>query len=182
LLSPEPVLKGGGCVEDYRSRKGQQAKGAPGTLDKHRSDQRHSALAGVGWRDHLYRIVADDPHLRLVLTPFLEPRSDPRALRRAGSIAASKAYSGIVISGRRQHRAWELITASALLFTLLLVLLPHPHHLTVAAACPVLAVMFLFGAVCVAYSLLLLSQASDEHLPQSPALPTRFQRPPPASL
>ena len=92
------------------------------------------------------------------------------------------AYSGAVISGRRQHRAWDLITASALLFTLLLVLLPHPHHLTVAAALPVLAVVFLFWAVCVAYSLLLLSQASDEHLPQSPDLPTRFQRPPPASL
>jgi hypothetical protein len=85
------------------------------------------------------------------------------------------------MSRSRQHRAWELITASALLFILLLVLLPHPH-LTVAAACPVLAVMFLFGAVCVAYSLLLLSQVSDEHLPQSPDLPTRFQRPPPASL
>jgi hypothetical protein len=86
------------------------------------------------------------------------------------------------MSLRRQHRAWELITASALLFTLLLVLLPHPHHLTVAAACPVLAVVFLFAAVCLVYSLLLLSQASDEHLPQSPDLPTRFQRPPPPSL
>ena len=92
------------------------------------------------------------------------------------------AYSGVAMSRSRQHRAWELITASALLFTLLLVLLPHAHHLTVAAACPVLAVMFLFGAVCVAYSLLLLSQVSDEHLPQSPDLPTRFQRPPPPSL
>jgi hypothetical protein len=86
------------------------------------------------------------------------------------------------MSRRRQHRAWEVITASALLFTLLLVLLPHPHHLAVVSASPVLAVVFLFGAVCVAYSLLLLSQASDEHLPQSPDLPTRFQRPPPPSL
>ena len=82
------------------------------------------------------------------------------------------------MSRSRQHRAWELITASALLFTLLLVLLPHAHHLTVAAACPVLAVMFLFGAVCVAYSLLLLSQASDEHLPQSPSSPHSIPAPP----
>ena len=58
------------------------------------------------------------------------------------------------MSRRRQHRAWEVITASALLFTLLLVLLPHPHHLAVAPACPVLAVVFLFGAVCIAYSLI----------------------------
>jgi hypothetical protein len=86
------------------------------------------------------------------------------------------------MSRRRQHRAWEVVTASAVLFTLLLVLLPHSHHLTVAAACPVLAVVFLFGTVCVAYSLLLLSQASDEHLPQSPDLPTRFQRPPPTTI
>jgi hypothetical protein len=86
------------------------------------------------------------------------------------------------MSRRRQHRAWEAVTAAVLLFTLLLVLLPHPHHLAVASACPVLAVVFLFWAVCVGYSLLLLSQASDEHLPQSPDLPTRFQRPPPASL
>jgi hypothetical protein len=86
------------------------------------------------------------------------------------------------MSRRRQHRAWEAITASALLFTLLLVLLPHSHHLAVVSACPLLAVVFLFAAVCVAYSLLLLSQASDEHLPQSPDLPTRFQRPPPPSL
>lgn len=86
------------------------------------------------------------------------------------------------MSLRRQHRAWQVITASALLFALLLVLLPHSHQLAVAPACPVLAVVFLFGAVCIAYSLLPLSQASDEHLPQSPDLPIRFQRPPPPTL
>jgi hypothetical protein len=86
------------------------------------------------------------------------------------------------MSRRRHHRAWQVITASALLFTLLLVLLPHSHHLAVASACPVLAVVFLFGAVCIAYSLWPLSQASDAHPPQSPDLPTRFQRPPPLSL
>jgi hypothetical protein len=58
LLSLEQVLKGGGCVEDHRSRKGQQAKGARGALESHGSDKRHSAIAGVGGRDYLYRIVA----------------------------------------------------------------------------------------------------------------------------
>jgi hypothetical protein len=86
------------------------------------------------------------------------------------------------MSRRQQHRAWQVITASALLLTVLLILLPHPHHLAVMSAGPVLAVVFLFGAVCIAYSLLSLSQASDEPLPQSPDLPTRFQRPPPPSL
>ena len=65
LLSPEQVLKGGGCVEDRRSRKGQQAKGARGAMEAHGSDKRHSAITGVGGRDYLYRIVAHGTHLRL---------------------------------------------------------------------------------------------------------------------
>jgi hypothetical protein len=65
LLPPEQVLKGGGCVEDHRSRKGQQAKGARGALESHGSDKRHSAIAGVGGRDYLYRIVAHGTYLRL---------------------------------------------------------------------------------------------------------------------
>jgi hypothetical protein len=87
------------------------------------------------------------------------------------------------MSRRRQHRAWELITASVLLVTLLLVLLPHPHHLTLAlAACPVLAIVFLFGTVHLPWSLWLLSRVSEEHPPQSPVLPSRFQRPPPTCI
>lgn len=65
LLSLKQVLKGGGCVEDHRSRKGQQAKGARGALDAHGSDKRHSAIAGFGGRNYLYRIMADGAHLRL---------------------------------------------------------------------------------------------------------------------
>ena len=86
------------------------------------------------------------------------------------------------MSRSRQHRAWEMIATSAVLFTLLLILLPHPHYHAVAAACPVLAVVFLFGAVYVPRSLWILSHLSETHLPQSPDLPSRFQRPPPASL
>jgi hypothetical protein len=86
------------------------------------------------------------------------------------------------MSGSRRDRAWKIIAASALVFTLLLVLLPHPHHLIVTAACPVLAVVFLFAAVHVPYSQWLLSYVSQEHPPQSPDLPSRFQRPPPATI
>jgi hypothetical protein len=86
------------------------------------------------------------------------------------------------MSRSQKQRAWKIVSAAAVLFALLLVLLPHSHHLTVAAACPVLAVVFLFGVVPVPFSLWLPSQASEEHLPQSPDLPTRFQRPPPTTI
>jgi hypothetical protein len=86
------------------------------------------------------------------------------------------------MSRSRRERAWKIIAASALVFTLLLVLLPHPHHLVVTAAYPVLAVVFLFGIVHVPGSLWLRSQVSEEHPPQSPDLPSRFQRPPPPTI
>jgi len=86
------------------------------------------------------------------------------------------------MSRSQKQRSWKIISAAAVLFALLLVLLPHSHHLTVAAACPVLAVVFLFGVVPVSYSLWLPLQASEAYLPQSPDLPSRFQRPPPTTL
>jgi hypothetical protein len=46
----------------------------------------------------------------------------------------------------------------------------------------VLAVVFLFGIVHVPSSLWLRSQVSEEHPPQSPDLPSRFQRPPPTTV
>jgi hypothetical protein len=86
------------------------------------------------------------------------------------------------MSRRRQHRAWAMIVASAVLVTLLLALLPHSHLLTVSTACPVLAIVFLFGTVYVPCSLWLLSQENVEYPPQSIHLPSRSQRPPPASI
>jgi hypothetical protein len=86
------------------------------------------------------------------------------------------------MSRRRQHRVWGVITAAAVLFALLLVVLPHTHHLTIEAAGPVLAIVFLFGAVHIPGSLWLPSQVSKEHPPLSPDLPSRFQRPPPAGI
>jgi hypothetical protein len=85
------------------------------------------------------------------------------------------------VSQSRKERAWKIIAASALVFTLLLVLLPHPHHLVATAAYPVLAVVFLFAIVHVPGCLWVRSYASEEHPPQSPDLPSRFQRPPPAT-
>jgi hypothetical protein len=88
----------------------------------------------------------------------------------------------LVMSQSHKHRTWKAIAAAVVLLTLLLVLLPHPHHLTGAIACPVLAVVFLFGTIDIPFSLWLLSQVSEEHPPQSPDLPSRFQRPPPALI
>jgi hypothetical protein len=105
--------------------------------------------------------------------PSVELCADPRRVRFG--------YSEAVMSRRRQHLAWKMIAASALLFTLLLALLPHPNHLTIAAVCPVLAIVFLFGTVPGPCSVLLPSQVSDEHPPQSPEIPSLFQRPPPVT-
>lgn len=81
----------------------------------------------------------------------------------------------------RKYSAWRIVTASVLLFALLLALLPHPQQLTVAAVCPVLALVFLFGIVHVPDCPWLPSQASEDHPSQSSDLPSRFQRPPPAT-
>jgi hypothetical protein len=86
------------------------------------------------------------------------------------------------MSHNRTNRAWKIIAAYALVFTLLLVLFPHSHHLVATAAYPVLAVVFLFGIVHVPGSLWPQSHLGEEHPPQSPDLPSRFQRPPPATI
>jgi predicted MFS family arabinose efflux permease len=86
------------------------------------------------------------------------------------------------MSRSRDHRARRIIAATLLLFTLLVVLVPPSHHITVAMACPVLAMVFLFGTINVPFSLWVVSAVSEAHPPQAPDLPSRFQRPPPAAL
>jgi hypothetical protein len=81
---------------------------------------------------------------------------------------------------RNRLQGWHLITVVVLLFALLIFLLPHRDHLSVAMTCPLLAVVFLFGAIDVPSSLWHMSLPSEPHSPQSPDLPSRFQRPPPA--
>jgi hypothetical protein len=81
---------------------------------------------------------------------------------------------------RNRHQGWQLITVVVLLFALLIILLPHPDHLSVAMTCPLLVRVFLFGAIDVPFSLWHTSLLSEPYSPQSPDLPSRFQRPPPA--
>ena len=79
----------------------------------------------------------------------------------------------------RKQSAWTVLTAAVVLLAVLLVLVPNPHHLPIVMAAPVWALVFLFGAVLLPT---LLTPVSEEIVPQSPALPSRFQRPPPSSL
>ena len=79
----------------------------------------------------------------------------------------------------RKQSAWTVLTAAVVLLAVLLVLVPNPHHLPMVMAAPVWALVFLFGAVLLPS---LLTPVSEEIVPQSPALPSRFQRPPPTSL
>jgi uncharacterized membrane protein YccC len=78
---------------------------------------------------------------------------------------------------RRQHRAWKAIAFALVVSLLLLVLLPHSHQPGGAMAGPLLATVFLFGVILIPKSLW---QATEVQTPQSPNLPSRFQRPPPA--
>jgi hypothetical protein len=79
-----------------------------------------------------------------------------------------------------KHPTWKIVTAIFLLFALVIVLLPQSHHLSVSMACPLLVVVFLFGTVDASVSLRHLSPVDEECSFQSPDLPFRFQRPPPA--
>jgi hypothetical protein len=83
------------------------------------------------------------------------------------------------MSRSRKQSAWRIVAASVALFVILTALVPHTQHLTVVAACPVLALVFLFGIVHVPESSWFPLQTGEYHLPQSPDLPSRFQRPPP---
>jgi hypothetical protein len=79
-----------------------------------------------------------------------------------------------------KHQAWKIVTAIFLLFALVLVLLPQSHHVSVSMACPLLVVVFLFGTVDASVSLRHVSPVNEKCSVQSPDLPFRFQRPPPA--
>jgi hypothetical protein len=79
-----------------------------------------------------------------------------------------------------KHQTWKIVTAISLLFALVIFLLPQSHHLSVSMACPLLVVVFLFGTVDASVSLRHVSPVNEECSFQSPDLPFRFQRPPPA--
>jgi hypothetical protein len=74
-------MKGGGCVGSDKFRQGQQAKGAASAVDTRRADRRGSGAAGVGDRNHLYRVVAYGTLVRLGWRedcPDHEHNHDPR--------------------------------------------------------------------------------------------------------
>jgi hypothetical protein len=94
--------------------------------------------------------------------------------------AITVAYIGGAMVTRNKRHGWQVITVVVLLFALLITLLPHPDHLSVAMTYPLLVMVFLFGAIDVPFSLWHMSLLSEPYSPQSPDLPSRFQRPPPA--
>jgi hypothetical protein len=79
----------------------------------------------------------------------------------------------------RKQSAWTVLAVAVVLLAVLLMLVPNPHHLAIVMAAPVWAVVFLFGLVLLPS---LPTPVSEEMVPQSPDLPSRFQRPPPSSL
>jgi hypothetical protein len=80
----------------------------------------------------------------------------------------------------RQRRAWVLIAAIAIGIALLCLLIPHDHSSSVDW----LAILPLLFAGIIS-PLSLLAPLADEYVglaPAAPALPSRFQRPPPFRL
>jgi hypothetical protein len=83
-------------------------------------------------------------------------------------------------SGR--HQGWQALTVAALLFALLLSLLPQYDHSGLDMACPLLVMVFLFRKIDARSRFWRLSLSSTPAISQSPILPSRFQRPPPDLL
>jgi hypothetical protein len=78
-----------------------------------------------------------------------------------------------------KNQVWKTLVVICLLFALAAVLLSHPHY-NVSIACPLLVVVFLFGAIDASVSLRHVSPVNEACSFPSPAQPFRFQRPPPA--
>jgi hypothetical protein len=79
------------------------------------------------------------------------------------------------------QRSWRSVAAVVIILCLVLLLIPHPHF-TDAVACFLLIPDLFFG---IPVSHQLLSRMAYLRLgdvPDAPALPSSFQRPPPSSL
>ena len=94
-------------------------------------------------------------------------------------MSGSRGIVNLFMEQLRKPSAWTVLTTAVVLSAVLLVLVPNPHHLPIVVAAPVWAVVFLFGLLLLPSSL---TPVSEEIVPQSPDLPSRFQRPPPSSL
>lgn len=80
----------------------------------------------------------------------------------------------------RYWRGWELIAAIAIIFALVLMLVPHGH----ASSSDMLAILplFIVGIISPFSLLPRLAYVYAGRVPAAPALPVRFQRPPPFTL
>jgi hypothetical protein len=81
----------------------------------------------------------------------------------------------------RHWRGWELIAAIAIFFALALMLVPHGHA---GGASDLLAILplLIVGIISPLSLLPRLAYAYAGRVPDAPALPVRFQRPPPFTL
>jgi hypothetical protein len=85
------------------------------------------------------------------------------------------------MSQRQNQRSCRYVAAVVIILCLLLLLVPHPHFAD-AAACFLLIPELFFG---IPVSNRLLSRIAYLRLgdvPEAPALPSSFQRPPPSSF
>jgi hypothetical protein len=81
----------------------------------------------------------------------------------------------------RQWRGWELIAAIAIFFALVLLLVPHGQA---GGSSDLLAIlpMLIVGIISPLSLLPRLATVYAGRVPDAPALPVRFQRPPPFTL
>jgi hypothetical protein len=85
------------------------------------------------------------------------------------------------MSQRQNRRIWKYVAAACIIILLVLLLVPHPHSAD-ATACFLLIPVLFFG-IPVSHQLLSrMAYLRLGHVPDAPALPSSFQRPPPFSF
>lgn len=85
------------------------------------------------------------------------------------------------MNGIRHQRAWVLVAVAAIVAAIALMLVPHVHSADAGAWLAILPILFA-GIIS---PLSLLSPLAYVYLgrrPDAPALPARFQRPPPRTI
>ena len=85
------------------------------------------------------------------------------------------------MSQRQNRSKWKYVAAIAIFLCLFLLLVPHPHF-TDAAACFLLIPDLFFGIPASHHLLSRMAYLRLGDVPDAPALPASFQRPPPCSL
>jgi hypothetical protein len=97
------------------------------------------------------------------------------------SVANQIGYTHGIGRKTMHQRSRKFVAAVAIIFCLVLLLVPHPHFTDAAAA--FLLVPDLFFAIPPSHQLLSrMAYLRLGDVPDAPALPSSFQRPPPSSL